>query len=276
MSGAEDVYMLGTSNEELERLGFQHQIWQGETLDLWRKAGFGQGDSLVDLGCGPGFATFDLARLVRRDGRVAALDSAQKFVDHLAAQVTAGGREFENVSCHRCSIEDLPFEDASFDGAFARWLFCFLERPEKAVAEVSRVVRPGGRMVIIDYFNYLAARVIPGSEAVNALFQAYDQSAKMHGGNYSIGNHLPRMLARNGFDILNLEPICKLGGPDSAWWHWVSSFNKVYVPKLVALGIWTETVRAEFERAWKDAEMQPGTMFFTPPMIGIVARKREQ
>jgi len=274
MSEKNEEYMLGSSDEELERLGFQHQVWLGETHELWRSADFGPGDRLADLGCGPGFATLDLARLVRHEGRIDAVDASQKFIGYLRDQLAARGPSLGHVHCHSGDIKALPLEDASLDGAFARWLLCFVEKPEEALAEIVRVLRPGGRLVILDYFNYMAAKVLPGLPEVNALFAAYYQSAKVNGGNYDIGNDLPEMLACQGFEVEKVNPIVKLGRPGSKWWHWVSSFNKVYVPKLVELGIWTEAERMAFERGWKTVTAQPNAMFFTPPMIGIVAKRR--
>ena len=56
-------YVLGTNDEELMRLGFQHRVWGEQAFALWERAGFAPGQTIVDVGCGPGFATLDLARL---------------------------------------------------------------------------------------------------------------------------------------------------------------------------------------------------------------------
>ena len=61
MTSIPNQYHLGTSADEFERLGYQHQVWLDVTVELWRDAGFSHGEHLVDLGCGPGFTTTDLA-----------------------------------------------------------------------------------------------------------------------------------------------------------------------------------------------------------------------
>jgi 16S rRNA G527 N7-methylase RsmG len=48
------------------RLGLQHHVWQSRVLDAWRRAGFGAGQRLADIGSGPGFAALDLAEIVAR------------------------------------------------------------------------------------------------------------------------------------------------------------------------------------------------------------------
>ena len=52
----EKPYLLGTDPDEGRRLETQHRLWSPEAHDLWDRAGFGPGDRLLDLGCGPGFA----------------------------------------------------------------------------------------------------------------------------------------------------------------------------------------------------------------------------
>ena len=65
MSGKKNDYVLrDKEKEEFSRLGFQHQVWQKETVDVCRKAGFGLGQTILDLGCGPGFLSFDLSKMM--------------------------------------------------------------------------------------------------------------------------------------------------------------------------------------------------------------------
>src|SRR5207302_9804012 len=92
---AEHEYVLGTNEEELVRLGFQHQIWRAQAYAIWERAGFAPGQTLLDIGCGPGFTTFDLAQLVGPTGRIRAFDMSPRYVDHLNAQ--KGPRGLSNI-----------------------------------------------------------------------------------------------------------------------------------------------------------------------------------
>ena len=78
MSDAE--YVLGTHEEEVTRLGVQHRVWRDRMLRCCRDAGFGPGSRLVDLGCGPGYATLDLAEIVGGTGSVIAVDQKTREV----------------------------------------------------------------------------------------------------------------------------------------------------------------------------------------------------
>ncbi len=63
-SGESASYVLGSHERERERLQRQHAIWRDDCLAAWQQAGWGTGQRLLDLGCGPGFASLDLAQRV--------------------------------------------------------------------------------------------------------------------------------------------------------------------------------------------------------------------
>jgi tRNA A58 N-methylase Trm61 len=84
-------YVLGTDAAELQRLGFQHRVWSAPAFALWERAGVAQGKAVLDVGCGPGRAALDLARLVGPQGLVLAVDVSERFVAHLQAEAARLG-----------------------------------------------------------------------------------------------------------------------------------------------------------------------------------------
>src|SRR3954468_20526447 len=87
----EHDYVLGTNDEEIDRLGLQHRVWRPTTLECWRRAGITIGSRVIDIGCGPGYATFDLAELVGRGGEVLALERSERFSKIAKARCAANG-----------------------------------------------------------------------------------------------------------------------------------------------------------------------------------------
>jgi len=271
MSEEKDVYHLGTSDKELERLAYQHQVWQDATLRLWSLAGFRFDQTLLDLGCGPGFATVELARLVGESGKVHAFDESPKFTTFLQRNLAASG--LNNVRAQTADVHAIGLDDNSIDGAFARWLLCFVKEPAQVCAEVARVLKPGGVFAAWDYFNYGAVRVFPEQAAIQRLFALYQQSAIDHGGSYDIGQQLPEIMLDCGLEIDHMEPINRVARPGSPIWHWASLFHAGYVPKLVESGMMTEQEAKAFWKAWRNSEKNPAAFFCPPPMLGIIARK---
>ncbi len=264
-------YILGSSEREIERLAYQNEVWFDATNDLWKKAEIGYGDSVVDLGCGPGFCTFPLSRLVGADGHIFAIDSSDKFASILQDKITANNAR--NITFHQNDASNLDLEDNSADVIFARWLFCFLENPSQVLTEIKRILKPNGKLIIVDYFNYRAANIFPQKDAISELFKAYLQNVTNHKGSYNIGEKLPELIVESGLQIESLTPICRIARPNTRIWKWIELFNEVSVSTLVEEGIWSEQQKVDFKTEWEKAKQNPTAFFFTPPMIGIIAKK---
>ena len=264
-------YMLGTSSEELDRLAYQHQVWAETTIDLWQRADFGPGQHILDLGCGPGFASLDLSRLTGPQGRVTGFDASQSFLRFLDSNAAAAG--IENLDTRLGDVHQIQMDENSIDRIFVRWLLCFVERPQQVITEIQRLLRPGGRLAILDYFNYAAIRVCPHRDSIAALFKAYEASAVRNGGSYDIGAKLPAMISSAGLQLDELVPVCRVGRSGSRLWHWVNLFNQSYIPKLLADKALDNQWKNRFDRDWAELSADPAAFFFSPPMLGSVASK---
>ena len=87
MTSRKKYFLRDKEDQELSRLAFQHQVWSEETAEMLRRAGFRLGHSLVDLGCGPGYLSFDLSKIVGPNGKVIAVDNSKKFIDYIDAKI---------------------------------------------------------------------------------------------------------------------------------------------------------------------------------------------
>jgi len=99
----------------------------------------------ADLGAGEGAVAFLLAR---RAVRVYAVDSSPQMVEH--GRRLAAERGVRNVEYRLGDLESLPLEAASVDVAFFSQSLHHAQHPERAVREARRILRPGGRVVILD------------------------------------------------------------------------------------------------------------------------------
>ena len=131
MTETEHEYLLGTNDAELARLGFQHEVWAAATAKAWERAGFHLGDRILDVGCGPGWATFALARLVGATGHVLGVDASARFLAYVDAERRRLG--IAHVEMRRQQLEALDVPADTFDGAFARWVLCYLRDPQLVI-----------------------------------------------------------------------------------------------------------------------------------------------
>ncbi len=268
MDGPDNEYLLGSDPEELERLRFQDEVWAAETESLIARAGFTAGAHILDLGAGPGLTTQRLAKAVTPGGRVTAIERSQRFVQ----VIESTGRE--DITALHCEVQEIPLDDASVDGAFARWLLCFIGDPTPVVREVARVIRPGGRFAVMDYYNYLGIALQPPSRRFKRTFEAVYQSFKNHGGDLDVGGKLPSVLQQSGFELCDLIPIHRAARPGSGPWRWVTQFQTLYLPQVLDEGLISRQELDEFRKEWAKQTPESGAFFCTPPMIGIVAVRK--
>ena len=272
MKNKSSEYILGTSDEEVARLGYQHQVWLDEAVWLWEQAAFGLDNRILDVGSGPGFATLDLARLVSLNGKITAVDNSEKFLAYLEQQIRAAN--MQNVETLLGDVQQLELPEDYFDGAFARWLLCFVPEPDKVIAGVAGALKTGGRFVVMDYYNYQSVRIYPRRESIEKIFTAYYESVQMAGGSYDIAGVLPEMMTQNGFRVETIKPINRVASAGSRIWNWVELFSQSYLPKLVESGLLSETEVSKFHRDWRQFNQEPAAFLYAPPMLGIIGIKK--
>ncbi len=98
---------------------------------------------ILDVACGPGVVT---AAVAQEAGTVIGLDATEEML----ARARDRARDLPHVSFQAGDAEALPFEDAHFDGVVTRLSLHHFETPANALAEMFRVLKPGGRAVIVD------------------------------------------------------------------------------------------------------------------------------
>lgn len=271
MATDQPEYILGTSDEEIQRLEFQHQVWKHSVLSLWKDAGFGTGQKILDLGCGPGFVSLDLSQLVGPEGNILAVDASGKYISFLNQKMKNTGTK--NIHTEVSDVHALDLPNNSVDGVFARWVLCFVKNPSEVISEAARVLRPGGSLVVMDYFNYKAVNIFPNRESFSQLFNAYYQSLLDHGGTYDIGQFLPKMISDKDLKIVSLQPINRIAQPGSKIWKWFILFTESYLPKLIEEGYLNQSDKNALLHDLDLTSKDPGAFFYTPPIVGIVAKK---
>jgi SAM-dependent methyltransferase len=139
--------VLRLRHENFETHGDTRQLVPGRSWAAWARA---LGHLLppldvADIGCGDGYLTLEAARWARRVVGIDRSDSVLERASELAAR-----RQVTNVQWKKGDLARLPLRDASIDVALLSQALHHAQDPSKALAEAVRIVRPGGRVLVLD------------------------------------------------------------------------------------------------------------------------------
>lgn len=167
MSPALDVdHWVGTFESESREVFAQR-------AEITRKLELKPGTAIADIGAGTGFFVELFAELVGAEGRVYAVEVSPRFLDHLRQR--ARERGFEQMQVVEGGERSARLKDASIDVAFLCDTYHHFAYPQAMLASLHRALRPGGRLVVIDFEKiegtsqqWILGHVRAGKEAVSA------------------------------------------------------------------------------------------------------------
>lgn len=263
-------YPLGTNPSELERLRFQHSVWGGVTRAFLDRAGLAPGMRVLDVGCGPGFVTAEIAERVGPRGSVVALDESPLWIAEVERTITE--RRLANVRTMRARIEGAELEPASFDLVFARWVLSFVPDPAAAIARLARALRPGGVLAIEDY-NHEGVSLFPDGAGFRAVVRATRELYRRAGGDAFVAGKLPALFRAAGLQTVAIQPNVLCGGPTSPAFRWAGLFFPAFSRTMQEKGFLTAEERELFLAEWAERESNPDALFFSPIVADAMARK---
>jgi ubiquinone/menaquinone biosynthesis C-methylase UbiE len=268
-------YVLGTGLDELDRLGLQHRLWSDAAHAAWKTARVTMGKRVLDVGAGPGHAAFDLAQMVTRHGAVLAVDESPSFIAHLEQQaIVRGLPQLRGVVGDVQKLGGLPeVSSASFDVAYARWVLCFVADPAAVVSGVAAALRPGGRFVVHDYFNYTTMTSAPRRPAITRVVEATAASWIARGGNPDIGGVLPRLMEAAGLRVESVQVHQRLARGSDAMFQWPDLWWRIYTPKLVSMGYVTQADCDQVLADLDDLARSTSDYWVCPPVFEIIGVK---
>ena len=120
---------------------WQEQLAPAQAL-LQKVAALAPGQRVLDVACGTGLVSFDAAHAVGLQGRVVGVDLSGEMVE--AAARVAIAHKLHNVEFKRMDAQELEFYEAQFDAALCALGLMYMPQPERALANIARVLKPGG------------------------------------------------------------------------------------------------------------------------------------
>ncbi len=222
------------------------------------------GLSLLDVGCGPGTLTCDLARVVA-PGRVVGVDAAADVVEAARAEAAAAG--LDGVAFEVADLFALPFPDDSFDVVHAHQVLQHVADPVAALVEMRRVCRPGGVVAARDS-DYPTFTFWPAEPDLERAIAAYGELTRVNRANWDAGRRLLAFAHAAGLDDVtpSASTWCFATPDERTWWGglWADRFaapDSFLGAQLTGHGIADRADLDAFGAAWRRWAASPDGWF---------------
>lgn len=268
MSAGRD-YLLGVSEDELERLKFQHEVWRPVTGAFLDRVGLRRGATCLDVGAGPGFVSADLCDRVGPSGEVTALEPSPFFLDHLQARAKADGRS--NLKGLLGKVEETALPRAAFDLVFVRWVIAFVADVEGFLEKLVPTLRPGGVLAIQDYY-YEGLSLFPRGGAFDGAADAVRAYYRSVGGDPYVTGRLPSLFKRLGLELVEYAPHSLAGGPGSGVMEWGHRFFSRHFGSMVEKKILAPELGDAMLADWVSHRGNRDAIFFSPLVVDVAGR----
>lgn len=205
MTRSSEHYIIRGGTPGRERLRLLSRVMHEATLALLDRVGVASGSTCLDVGCGGGDVTRELARRVGSQGRVVGEDIDAVKLEHARAEA-AGCFEAE---FRQADIYVGPLEP-EFDLIYVRFLLTHLPQPGLALSRLVQRLRPGGRIVLAD-IDFAGHLCVPTHSAFWRYHDLHIRSMLRRGGNPNIGPLLPGMLLERGITDVGVQVVQPIG-----------------------------------------------------------------
>lgn len=234
-----------------------------QRLRAWERTALGvrPGERALDVGSGTGSEVLALAEAVGDSGDAVGLEPNPGMRELAQRRATEAGSTARFVDGNAYA---LPFDDDSLDVVRCERVFQYLLQPHKAAAEIGRVLKPGGRVALLDS-DWGTAILHPGNQEVVRAMQAVSVASMANP--YS-GRMIAGQLAEAGLVVDDVGSQALLQARDTVNWPLIQMMTTVSLVQ----GAITEEQRERFHAELEDAATR-GALHMSVTMFAVVAHK---
>ena len=187
-----------TEAEELEK-SYQLPEIVRQRLHTLNKLSLKRGEKILDVGCGVGFLTYEIALQTGDSGRVSGIDKNSEMIRHANKRC----EHLRNTEFSEANANDLPFPKESFDAACCTQVLLYVKDVAQVISGIKRVLKPAGRIIVVatDWRG-----VVLNSDydsITRKIFSAWDETVSSP----NLPVRLGPLLLNNGFCNIDVEPI---------------------------------------------------------------------
>ena len=271
-AGGQSFYALGHSEQELQRLSHQGQVFGAFTHQLFEEAGISQGMRVLDVGSGSGDVAFLAADLVGPSGEVVGVDRERTAVDW--ANARAHSRATRNVNFVEGDPAEMEF-DQQFDAIVGRLVLMYYPDPVDTVRKLMRHVRPEG-LIVFQEIDLANACSMPAAPLFERSMTWIKQTLSGTGARIQLGLELYSVFVAAGLPGPSMRIDALIGGgPQCPLFEVVAELTQSLLPVMEKLKIASaaEAQVSTLEERMRDEVVALNGIVRSAGFIGAWSRK---
>lgn len=236
-AGPVSQYVLGHSDQEIERLKAQARLIDPITTRFFREAGIVPGMRVLDVGTGAGDVAFLAAEIVGDKGEVVGVDRVSTALE--AASARASARSPQNVHFRQGDPGELAFE-RPFDAAIGRYVLQFQKEPATMLRQIAAHVRPGG-VVAFHEIDWSGLGSFPPTPTYDRCCRSGAETLRLHGTETRMGTKLHSTFVAAGLPppSMRLEALIGGGANCAPMLQLLADLVSTLLPEMERLGVAT-------------------------------------
>ena len=268
-----ETYAIAGGSSGKSRLDVLAAGMAPSTLQLLERVGVPAGGTCLDVGCGGGHVTVELARLAGPSGLAVGVDFDADIVAlaaEAAAQLDVVNAQFRHGDATRLSV---TVADLEFDVAYSRFLLSHLAAPGDVVREMAGLVRPGG-VVVVEDIDYRGTLCEPPNEAFQRYADLYRAIVRHRGADAEIGPRLPGFLDDAGLVDVDVNSIQLVGRDPQSFVKGIHALTLDRIgPALLDAGLVSVDELDDLRRGLQAVADDPWTLFCSPRFFQAWGRR---
>jgi precorrin-6B methylase 2 len=261
-----DSYAIEGGEEGKRRLDLLAEIMRPTTRRLLEEVGVGQGQACLDVGCGGGHVTLDLAEIVGPTGWVTGVDFDHSILETARRDAAATG--MKNVLFDAGDARSV--EGGPFDLIYARFLLSHLERPEEVLHHLASLLADGGAMVVED-IDFSGCFCHPRHLAYDRFVELFVAAVGASGGDANLGKRLPALVGGTALHDVKWNVFQLVHAEGTHKQIQVVTMEKIG-PALLRDGLATSEEIEEIVGSMQAFAADPETLVATPRMVQVWGR----
>jgi SAM-dependent methyltransferase len=270
----QDTYSIAGGSAGKSRLDVLAEAMRPTTRSLLDRVGVPFGGTCLDVGCGGGHVTLELAGLVGPSGLAVGIDfdaDVLALAEKDAAEAGATNVRFEHgdaVSLRRA------VGDADFDVVYCRFLLSHLAAPIDTVRDMAGLVRPGG-VVVVEDVDCRGMHCEPPNVAFQRYYELYESIVRHKGADANIGPRLPSLLEDAGLGDVEVDCFQRVGRAPQSLVKQIHLLTLDRIgPAALAAGLVSAPELDAVVRGLQSAAGDPRSLFGAPRVVQAWGRRR--